>query len=105
MQSWLQSVHDISDGGTLCAVVESCMGNALSATLTIADDDQTLFAEGAGGFVVSVSPKDLSTVIGSLEDLNIPQMQIGVVTDSGRLEISEVSVSMTQLTNAWRREL
>lgn len=105
MQSWLQSVHDISDGGTLCAVVESCMGNTLSATLTIADDDQTLFAEGAGGFVVSVSPKDLSTVIGSLKYMNIPQLQIGVVTDSGRLEISDVSVSMTELTNAWRREL
>ena len=104
-QSWLQSVHDISDGGTLCAVVESCMGNTLSATLTISDDDQTLFAEGAGGFVVSVSPADLSTVIGSLEDMNIPHMQLGLVTDTGRLEILNMSVSMTELTNAWRRGL
>ena len=46
-------------GVMLCAIAESCFGNDVSVALTLPDEDEVLFAEGAGGFIVSVSPDKL----------------------------------------------
>ena len=101
----IESIHDISDGGTLCAVAESCFGNTLSATLTLADDDRTLFAEGAGGFVVSVSTENLSSVTAALNAAVVQYQDIGVVTNSGLLSIGDEQISIADLKDAWTREL
>ena len=101
----IRSIHDISDGGTLCAVAESCFGNSLSATLTLTDDDHTLFAEGAGGFVVSVSSENLQSVKLALSVAAVQYQDIGVVTNSGMLTIGDSKVSTSELKDAWTREL
>jgi phosphoribosylformylglycinamidine synthase II len=59
----LSSAHDVSEGGLLVAVAESCLGGAIGATLEVeAGDDRfaTLFGESPGsGFVVSGSEEAL----------------------------------------------
>ena len=99
----LQSIHDISDGGTLCAIAESCFGNDLAAAVTLQNEDEVLFAEGAGGFVVSVSPDKLEELSTLLAAVNF--QQVGVVTDSGSLMLNGEAVSVAELKNAWTREL
>ena len=98
-----QSIHDISDGGLLCAVVESCIGNAFSANLCVETDDKTLFAEGAGQFIVSVRSQDMVLIQGMLN--GVEWREIGLVTQTGRLEIKDTSVSMSMLKDAWTRRL
>ena len=101
----LQSIHDISDGGTLCAIAESCFGNDLSAALTLPDEDEALFAEGAGGFIVSVSPDKLNQLSAKLDAVAITWQQAGMVTDSGSLTLNGEGVPIAELKNAWTREL
>ena len=101
----LQSIHDISDGGTLCAIAESCFGNDVSAALTLSDEDAVLFAEGAGGFIVSVSPDQLDQLSAKLDAVAVTWQQVGVVTDSGSLTLNGEGVPIAELKNAWTREL
>ncbi len=52
----LSSAHDVSAGGFLVAVAESCLAGGLGAALDLGDSEATeehLFGEGPGGFVVS----------------------------------------------------
>jgi phosphoribosylformylglycinamidine synthase len=52
----LSSAHDISEGGFLVAVAESCVAGGLGAALDLGPSDDPwnhLYGEGAGGFVVS----------------------------------------------------
>ena len=52
----LASAHDISGGGFLVAVAESCLAGGIGAELDLGDSDDPLlhlFGEGPGGFVVS----------------------------------------------------
>ncbi len=52
----IESLHDISDGGPLCALCESCMGGELGADLKIDGAGlMQLFGEGPGQFIASVS--------------------------------------------------
>ena len=102
-QGLLQSIHDISDGGLLCAIVESCMGNAFSAKLCVDTDDKTLFAEGAGQFVVSVNPKDMGKMADLLKELD--WSEIGYVTNTGFVEIEDAKILMSTLKDAWTRRL
>ena len=59
----LTSVHDISEGGLLVAVAESCLGGGIGASLSVEPGDDlvtTLFGESPGrGFIVSGSEEAL----------------------------------------------
>jgi len=72
----LSSAHDVSEGGLLVAVAESCLHGAVGATLdlgAVADDDRmrTLFGESPGsGFVVS-GPEDALRALGERIELQI----------------------------------
>ena len=57
----LRSAHDISDGGMIVAVIESCFGNDFGASLAYSKKDNLLvdailFAESHSRFIVSVEP-------------------------------------------------
>ena len=90
---------------TLCAIAESCFGNDVSAALTLSDEDEVLFAEGAGGFIVSVSPDQLDQLSAKLDAVAVTWQQVGVVTDSGSLTLNHEGVPIAELKNAWTREL
>ncbi|MDJ0567408.1 MAG: phosphoribosylformylglycinamidine synthase subunit PurL [Pleurocapsa sp. MO_192.B19] len=59
-QGWIQSAHDLAEGGLAVALAESCIGNSLGATINIPVSeeqrlDEVLFGEVAGQIVVSVN--------------------------------------------------
>ncbi len=50
----LSSAHDVAEGGLLTAVAESCLAGGLGAELELdVADEERVFGEGPGGFVVS----------------------------------------------------
>ncbi len=104
-QGLLQSIHDISDGGLLCAVVESCVGNGLSVSLQVNADDESLFGEGAGGFVVSVSETNLPEMLTQLDAVAVSYEVIGTVTNTGDCVLNGQAVSMSTLIDCWTRTL
>ena len=58
---WLQSCHDISEGGLLACLAECCFGSDLGATIKL-DDLATLedcFSESASRFVLSVRKENV----------------------------------------------
>jgi phosphoribosylformylglycinamidine synthase II len=62
----IEAIHDVSDGGLLTALAESCLAGRTGAEISLdalaayspeASAAQLLFAEGAGRFVVAVQPE------------------------------------------------
>ncbi|HKH18065.1 MAG TPA: phosphoribosylformylglycinamidine synthase subunit PurL [Solirubrobacteraceae bacterium] len=49
----LRSAHDVAEGGVAVALAECCVAGGLGAEVTLQTDEQALFGEGPGAFVVS----------------------------------------------------
>ena len=105
----IQSGHDISDGGFLCAVAESCIGGRMGAELNIKStrnwDD--LFNEGPGRFVVSVKAENQKR----FEELfkGIDFEQVGQTTHDKNLVLNlnghKTSWSVNELVSSFKKEL
>jgi phosphoribosylformylglycinamidine synthase subunit PurL len=62
----LATVHDISDGGLLCALAECCIAGGLGARLEHpARSDAGLFGEGPGGVLIAGPPEAVEAVEGA----------------------------------------
>jgi phosphoribosylformylglycinamidine synthase len=92
----LSSAHDVSEGGLLVAVAESCLGGGVGATLDLGvgsgDHMRTLFGEAPGtGFVVSGS-EDALRALGERVPLRILGTTGGdwlsVVSGGERIELT-----------------
>ncbi len=83
---WIQSAHDVSDGGLFITLAESAMAGNKGFSIA-ADDrhrlDAFLFGEGQSRVVVSVSPEQQKHVEGYLADSIIPHRLLGTVTANG----------------------
>ncbi len=103
----LQSAHDISDGGLLVALAESCIGSELGARICFLDSSLSsqaaFFSESPSRFIVSVSRKNKSF----FEDLMQEDAQIlGEVTKEEFLHCEWnsqlfVHTSLTHMAGAW----
>lgn len=104
----VESVHDVSDGGLICAVSEmliagSTPANLLGATISGRGHLGWLFAEAPSTFVLEMTPGNVDRLPDGLE-----HDVIGSVTDSGTLEIyadTSDTVGVDELTMAWRGTL
>ena len=80
---WIQSAHDISDGGLFIALAESAMAG--SKGFAVATDDRYrldafLFGESQSRVVVSVSPSERHQFEAYLDDTILPFRLLGTVT-------------------------
>ena len=104
----LSSVHDISDGGLLCAVAESCFGNMIGCRLDLAPSTGTLFSEGNGRFIVSVSSENEAMFIEHFS--GTPYSKLGVTTEEEHMicqykQREYVRMSLFELFQSWTKEL
>ncbi len=82
---WIQSAHDVSDGGLFITLAESAMaGNKGFAIDTDSRHrtDAFLFGESQSRVVISVSPDQLQHIEGYLDDSILPFVRLGTVTTS-----------------------
>ena len=117
-QGWIQSAHDLAEGGLAVALAEACIGNSLGATVKIAVSesqrlDEILFGELASQIVVSVSPAiveiwetylhdnlaDCWSKIGVVEQ---PQSALKILTNDN---LSLINVKIKELTITWSQAI
>ncbi|GAB4044522.1 phosphoribosylformylglycinamidine synthase subunit PurL [Spirosoma jeollabukense] len=80
---WIQSAHDVSDGGLFTTLAESAMAGNVGFQV-VTDDrhrlDAFLFGESQSRVVISVSPDQRQHVEGYLDDTVLPFKYLGTVT-------------------------
>ena len=103
----VSSAHDISDGGLACALAECAIGGGVGCQVDLSpllerggSDEEALFGEGTGGFVVTGARAELE----SMGQERVPVALIGV-TGTAEISISaadtELSVPVEDAARAW----
>ena len=117
-QGWVNSAHDLAEGGLAVALAESCIGNNLGATINIAVSesqrlDAVLFGEAASQIIVSVSPERAATWEAYLQEhlaacwskigvVGEPQSALKILTKDN---LSLINVKIDELTITWSQAI
>ncbi|MFZ9595905.1 MAG: phosphoribosylformylglycinamidine synthase subunit PurL [Bdellovibrionia bacterium] len=91
LTSKLKSLHDVSDGGLLTAVAESCLARGLGASLEFPPDCnpwEYAFGEGFHTFIASAAAEDVQALESEWDDLGIPYRRLGVIQAKDSLEVN-----------------
>ncbi|MFL2640601.1 MAG: phosphoribosylformylglycinamidine synthase subunit PurL [Dehalococcoidia bacterium] len=106
----INSAHDVSEGGLIVAIAESCimgnMGASISEPLPKeASLDSCLFAETPGRIVVSVSQTVANEFKSLAMESQIPIYSLGVVSGDKLKWAGTIDVSLESLREAWEEAL
>jgi len=104
---YLRSVHDLSDGGLLVAVAESCFVNNLGVNFDSRFDLQNVqqvFGEGFHQFIVTVPERQFTDVEALWTQRKLRFVPVGVVTEVPELSWKAERVSVADLYQSWSRE-
>jgi phosphoribosylformylglycinamidine synthase len=83
---WIQSAHDVSDGGLFIALAESAMTGDKGFAIGTDERHRTdafLFGEGQSRVVVTITPDQVAHLEGYLNDSILPFQYLGQVTAQG----------------------
>lgn len=113
-RGWIQSAHDLSEGGLTVALAEACIGNSLGATINIPVStaqrlDEVLFGEVSSQIVVSVKPevvatweaylqKNLTERWSKIGTVNEPQSSLNILTNDN---LSLINVNIKEIDFTW----
>lgn len=81
----LHSAHDVSTGGLLVTLVESCLGGDIGVEVSLPDDlrpAQALFSESPGRVVVSLPSTNVRAFAQLCADAEVPLTDIGTIGGS-----------------------
>lgn len=108
----LSSCNDLSEGGLLVALAESCITNSLGAKLVSNTAklttrlDASLFGESTGRLLLSLSAQNLDKTKGLLEKLDLPYNIIGrVQPDLLEIENSILKIRIDEVKKVWTSAL
>ena len=117
-QKWIQSAHDLAEGGLAVALAESCIGNELGAEIEVAVSskqrlDEILFGELGSRIIVSVTPDAVSDWETYLkENLSNNWSAIGIVTPKQtklriktRENLSLIDVKIDKVKDNWQQAI
>jgi phosphoribosylformylglycinamidine synthase II len=100
----LSAAHDLSDGGLIQAIVESCVRGGHGARVVLPselDPFVALFSESAGRAVVVVPRSEEKRFTDMCNFRNVPVARIGVV-DGDTLDVQDqFSIPLDELREAW----
>ncbi len=101
---FVQSCHDLSEGGLAVALAEMCIAGRLGIHVTdLPHDDVTtaLFSESQGRHLVEVAPVDLDRLTAILGS---PPVVLGIVTDDDELVLPGLRpLAVSDLADAFNR--
>ncbi|CAM3915883.1 phosphoribosylformylglycinamidine synthase subunit PurL [Alkalicoccus chagannorensis] len=106
VRTGISSAHDISEGGTACALAEKLFGTTLGMEIDLPHDDTlaALFAEGTNGYLLTAPASQREALAAAVPGLE----RIGQVTDENRLIIRSssgenvINTEAAQLEDSWR---
>lgn len=117
-QGWIQSAHDLAEGGLATALAESCIGHNLGAEINLPVSelqrlDELLFGEVASQIVVSVNPEMKVAWEAYLQNnLTNRWMKIGIVAEANsELKIltddnlSLINVKIGLMSDTWSQAI
>ena len=119
-EGFLNSAHDVSDGGIATALAESSIASGLGVHWEISTCDlrldRILFAEGGARVIVTVSPEKESLWLSLLNKTidqsssSIPAMKIGKVTSNSHLLITQgdnqvINISVDKLKDSFENSI
>jgi phosphoribosylformylglycinamidine synthase II len=96
----LTSIHDVSDGGILCAALESMIGNEIGIQLDLELDRLLAFGEAPAGYIVSVN----SAQISSFKQIShkIPVLKLGKTLGTFEFKSPNTQIKGKEIMDAWR---
>ena len=99
----LSSIHDISDGGILCALAECCFGNMFGVDIVLPTmSNVSCFSEGTGQFVVSVERENVPMFKEIFAGIDM--LDIGAVTDTGRFVVNDsIDETIVDVLSYWTK--
>jgi phosphoribosylformylglycinamidine synthase II len=104
----VRSAHDISEGGVAIALAEMSFRNNIGVNVFIPGElaeDKKLFSE-TGGFILEISPNQLSVMEQLLSSYSISYSTLGETTEEPVLRInSVVNLSINEAYSAWQKGL
>jgi len=90
----IKANHDVNKGGFVVSVAEMCFKNKLGADMDLSAyninklrDDELLFSETVGRFIIETNPKDYDEILGLAEKFNVTVKKIGVLTSKPEINI------------------
>jgi phosphoribosylformylglycinamidine synthase len=117
-QGWIQSAHDLAEGGLAVTLAEACIGNSLGAIINLPVSesqrlDEILFGEIASQIVVSVSPdiidiwetylqEHLANCWSKIGVVSQPQSALKILTNDN---LSLINVKINELTITWSQAI
>jgi phosphoribosylformylglycinamidine synthase len=100
----LSAAHDLSDGGLIQAIAESCLRGGHGARVVLPselDPFVALFSESAGRAVVAVPRSEEKRFTDMCNFRNVPVVRIGVV-DGDELDVQDqFAIPLGELREAW----
>lgn len=96
----LQSLHDISDGGLLCAVAESMIGGRLGAHIDTMDA-RAAFGEAPARFIASVAEKNIAAFEAAMAGTDC--RRIGQVGETPALVCGGLNIPLGDIIAAWKK--
>ncbi len=110
----VESAHDVSDGGLLVTLAESCFAaDGLGAEIQLSggvNAEYALFGERGAGAIVSVDAAQVAAVLESARQYRVGARAIGIVTGDNTLRIeynghAVVSALVPTLKDVWAHSL
>ena len=111
---WIQSAHDLAEGGFAVALAECCI-SAERATERFGaqvdlpgqgDVTVRMFGEGPSVVIASVTPEHVDAVLATAKKWDAPAAVIGEVSDRPVLDINDhLRADLDSLADAWRNGL
>ncbi|NMG56983.1 phosphoribosylformylglycinamidine synthase subunit PurL [Geitlerinema sp. P-1104] len=107
-RGWVNSAHDVSEGGLAVTLAESCLSGDLGVTVELSNGgrwDTLLFGEGGARIVVSVSPSDVAAWEACLqEQLSGSWQRLGTVSGDS-LQVSSQGERLLSLSLSEMRQM
>ena len=102
----IKANHDVNKGGFIITIAEMCFKNKLGAVIDLTGynvnnlrDDQLLFSETVGRFVIETNPKDQDEILDLAEKFNVSVTKIGVLTSMPEINITGLNQDVKLNTN------
>ena len=96
--------HDVNKGGFIITIIEMCFKNNLGANINLEKvnrgdlrDDEFLFSESVGRFIIETDPKNYDTITKIAEKFRVFVQKIGVVNKSPYIYIKGLKSDTLEL--------
>ncbi len=98
--NFILSAHDISDGGLITTILESCFAQNMGATINLNTDNLivTLFSEPPSCIVVEVEKSKSNEFLKYLQKEEVPYLYLGEVTDNREVTIVNKGKTVLKLS-------